>query len=86
MAAQKINPKECPYYLNEFFTYQRVVKLKAERTLESYYIDLRLFLRYLKLTKTDIPPETAMEDIIISDVPLELVKNFTKLDVLNYLS
>ncbi len=86
MASQKINPKECPYYLNDFFTYQRVVKLKAERTLESYYIDLRLFLRYLKLTKTDIPPETPFENIIISDVPLELVKNFTKLDVLNYLS
>ena len=86
MAAQKINPKECPYYLNEFFTYQRVVKLKAERTLESYYIDLRLFLRYVKLTKGNIDPETPLNDITISDIPLELVKNFTKLDVLNYLS
>ncbi len=86
MAAQKINPKECPYYLNEFFTYQRVVMLKAERTLESYYIDLRLFLRYVKLTKGDIKSDTPLKDITISDVPLEFVKNFTKLDVLNYLS
>lgn len=86
MALQKINPKECPHYLNEFFTYQRVVKLKAERTLESYYIDLRLFLRYVKLTKGNIDPSTPINEIIISDIPLELVKNFTKLDVLNYLS
>lgn len=86
MASQKINPKECPRYLNEFFTYQRVVKIKAERTLESYYIDLRLFLRYVKLTKGDIDPKTPINQITISDVPLELVCNFTKLDILNYLS
>ena len=86
MASQKINPKECPRYLNEFFTYQRVVKIKAERTLESYYIDLRLFLRYVKLTKGDIDPKTPINQITISDVPLELVRDFTKLDILNYLS
>jgi len=85
MAQQKINPKECPHYLNEFFTYQRVVKLKAERTLESYYIDLRLFLRYVKLTKGNINPDIPINEIIISDIPLEMIKNFTKLDVLNYL-
>lgn len=86
MASQKIVPKECPQYLNEFFTYQRVVKIKAERTLESYYIDLRLFLRYVKLTKGAADPQTPINEITISDVPLELVKNITKLDVLNYLS
>ena len=71
MASQKINPKECPRYLNEFFTFQRVVKIKAERTLESYYIDLRLFLRYVKLTKGEVRPDTPMNDITISDVPIQ---------------
>ncbi len=86
MASLKINPKECPQYLNEFFTFQRVVKIKSERTLESYYIDLRLFLRYVKLTKGGVSDKTPMEDITISDVPLEWVKTFSKLDILNYLS
>ena len=86
MSTNKIDPKECPYYLNEFFTYQRVVMLKAERTLESYYIDLRLFLRYVKLTKGNIDSQTPINSITISDVPLDLVKGFTKLDILNYLS
>ena len=86
MASQKINPKECPRYLNEFFTFQRVVKIKAERTLESYYIDLRIFLRYVKLTKGEVSPGTPMNDITISDVPLEWVRDFSKLDILNYLS
>lgn len=86
MAPQKINPKECPRYLNEFFTFQRVVKIKSERTLESYYIDLRIFLRYVKLTKGNVRPDTPMRDIVISDVPIEWVRDFSKLDILNYLS
>ncbi|MDE6596509.1 MAG: tyrosine recombinase XerC [Oscillospiraceae bacterium] len=86
MAAQKINPKECPHYLNEFFTYQRVVKIKAERTLESYYIDLRLFLRYVKIIKGDADPKTPLNNISILDVPIEYVRDFSRLDVLNYLS
>ncbi|MDE6762070.1 MAG: tyrosine-type recombinase/integrase [Oscillospiraceae bacterium] len=86
MASQKINPKECPRYLNEFFTFQRVVKIKSERTLESYYIDLRIFLRYVKLTKGEIRPDTPMRDITISDIPIEWVRDFSKLDILNYLS
>lgn len=86
MASQKINPKECPQYLNEFFTFQRVVKIKSERTLESYYIDLRIFLRYVKKTMGGVSPDTPMKDISISDVPLEWVRDFSKLDILNYLS
>lgn len=86
MASQKINPKECPQYLNEFFTFQRVVKIKSERTLESYYIDLRIFLRYVKLTKGNIRADMPMRDITISDIPLEWVRDFSKLDILNYLS
>lgn len=84
--SQKINPKECPQYLNEFFTYQRVVKIKAEKTLESYYIDLRLFLRYVKLVRNGEDPRASMRDMSISDVPLDYIRDFSKLDILNYLS
>lgn len=81
-----INPAECPYYLNDFFTYQRVVRLKSERTIESYYVDLRLFLRYLKVKHGVIPQDTAFKFIDIADVPLEYIKSFTKLDTLQYLN
>lgn len=81
-----INPAECPYYLNDFFTYQRVVRLKSERTIESYYVDLRLFLRYLKVKHGVIPQDTPFKFIDIADVPLEYIKSFTKLDALQYLN
>ncbi len=81
-----INPAECPYYLNDFFTYQRVVRLKSERTIESYYVDLRLFLRYLKVKHGVVPQDTPFKFIDIADVPLEYIKSFTKLDALQYLN
>ena len=84
--AIKINPMECPDYLNQFFTYQRVVKIKGEKTLESYYIDLRMFLRYLKMTKANIDPKIPFNTITISDVPLEYISSFTKLEALQYLN
>lgn len=81
-----INPDECPYFLNDFFTYQRVVLLKSEKTIEAYYIDLRVFLRYLKVKKGVVPKDTPFKNIDISDIPIEYIKSLTKLDILQYLN
>lgn len=82
----KIDPNECPYFLNDYFTYQRVVKLKAEKTIEAYYTDLKLFLRYLKVKNGAVKADTPFRLIEIKDVPIEYIKNFTKLDTLQYLN
>lgn len=82
----KIDKNECPPFLNDFFTYQRVVCIKSERTCEAYYIDLRLFLRYLKMTKLNLPSDTPLESIEIKDISIDMLKSFTKLDALNYLN
>ncbi|MGN0553773.1 MAG: tyrosine recombinase XerC [Oscillospiraceae bacterium] len=82
----KIDPTECPYFLNEFFTYQRVVLLKSEKTIEAYHYDLRIFLRYLKVKKGVVEPDTPFSMISISDIPIEYIKSLTKLDILQYLN
>lgn len=84
--SSKINPKQCPDFLNDFLTHQRVVKNRAERTIESYFVDLRLFLRYLKIYYEMVPPDTHMEDITISDIDIELVTKVTSNDIYHYLS
>lgn len=82
----KIDPSECPYFLNEFFTYQRVVLLKSEKTIEAYHYDLRIFLRYLKVKKGVVEPDTPFNMISISDIPIEYIKSLTRLDILQYLN
>lgn len=68
---------DCPEYLEQFLTYLKVIQVRAERTEEAYYIDLRTFLRYLKVQNGLCDPALEWGDITIKDVPFELVKKFT---------
>ncbi|MGN0642850.1 MAG: tyrosine recombinase XerC [Huintestinicola sp.] len=72
--------KDCPPYLKEYIFYMRVIKNRSEKTIESYYIDLRLFLRYLKENFMKAEGET------IADVPFEIVAGITLADVYEYLN
>ena len=68
---------DCPDYLAQFLTYLKVIQVRAERTEEAYYIDLRTFLRYLKQQNGLCDPGLEWGDIKIADTPFELVKKFT---------
>ncbi|MBR6045786.1 MAG: tyrosine recombinase XerC [Ruminococcus sp.] len=76
---------DCPYYLEQFLTNMRIIRNRADRTEEAYYIDLRTFLRYLKLKHRDVPDGTDWSTITIADVPLEYVESFTLNDAHVYL-
>lgn len=79
---------DCPQYLSEYLSYVRTIKNHTERTQEAYYIDLRVFLRYLKI-KHHIADETDFDSIKIADVPFSYIQEFTLNDAyayMNYLS
>ena len=76
---------DCPQYLEDFLTYMKVIQDRAERTEEAYYIDLRTFLRYLKLKNRLCDPAVEWGDIKIGDVPFELVQRFTLNEAHQYL-
>ena len=76
---------DCPYYVSDFLTYITVVKDRAERTEEAYYIDIRTFLRYLKIKHKLVEPGTLWGEISIGDTPLELLETFTLNDAYVYL-
>lgn len=80
---------DCPYYLRDFLTYLSVVKGRTARTVDSYYSDLSIFLRYIKLRNNLVDPNTPFTEIDFSDVPLSLLESFSVLgayEYLNYLS
>ncbi len=76
---------DCPYYLTDFLTNIKIVRDRADRTEEAYYIDLRTFLRYLKIKHRDVPADTEWNEITIADVPIEYVESFTLNDAYVYL-
>lgn len=73
--------KDCPPYLREYIFYLRVIKNRSEKTIESYYIDIRQFLRYIKENIISAP-----NCDIIADVPFEAVCSITLTDVYEYLN
>ena len=77
---------ECPDYLREFLTYIKVIKDRGDRTEEAYFLDIRCFLRYLKIQHGDEPKDSEWEKINVKNVPLEYLKSFTLMDAYNYMS
>lgn len=76
---------DAPPYIEEFLDYMRVIKGRSEKTIESYYRDLRMFLRYIRLTTEDLPKDTKLDDIPIDTLPFERIKNVTTKQITAFL-
>lgn len=76
---------DCPYYLADFLTNLKVIKDRSDRTEEAYYIDIRTFLRYLKVKHKAVSNDCEWTDITISDVPIEWLETFSLNDAYVYL-
>ncbi|WP_024859107.1 tyrosine-type recombinase/integrase [Ruminococcus albus] len=76
---------DCPYYLEDFLINLSVIKNRGDLTSSEYYLDIRTFLRYLKVKNKMVPAETKFNDITISDVPIEMIENFTEKDAYLYM-
>ena len=81
-----INYRDCPQLLRDFMTYHETIKGQSPRTINEYFLDLRMFLRFIKLMRNDMPITTSLEDIPIRDIDLEFVRNITTSDVFDFLS
>ncbi len=80
-----IDRSETPYYLNDFLTYTKVIKIRSDRTVEAYYNDIKLFLKYLKRLRTNMPADTKLESVSIKDIPIDMLKDITLSDIYEFL-
>ena len=77
---------DCPTILRDFLTYHETIKGQSAKTISEYYLDLRMFLRFIKLMREDMPLNTQLEDIDIRDVDLDFVRAITTSDIFEFLS
>lgn len=77
---------DCPQVLREFLSYHETIKGQSQKTVAEYYLDLRMFLRFMKLMKGEMPYDTPLEDISIKDIDLEFIKSITITDIFDFLS
>ena len=81
-----IKYSDCPQILRDFLTYHENIKGQSLRTISEYYLDLRMFLRFIKLMRQDMPINTPLEDIDIKSVDITFISRITTSDVFDFLS
>jgi len=77
---------DCPLILRDFLTYHETIKGQSPRTIGEYYLDLRMFFRFIKLMRNDMPIHTRLEDIDIKDIDLDLIRSITTSEIFDFLS
>lgn len=77
---------DCPQILRDFLTYHENIKGQSPRTISEYYLDLRMFFRFIKLMRNDMPVRSNIEDIDIRDIDLEFIRTINTSDVFDFLS
>lgn len=77
---------DCPQILRDFLNYHETIKGQSQLTLSEYHLDLRMFLRFIKLMRCDMPIQTQLEDIPITDIDINFIQRITTSDVFDFLS
>ena len=77
---------DCPQVLREFLSYHETIKGQSQRTISEYYLDLRMFLRFMRLVKDEMPYNTPLDSISIKSLDIEFIKIITITDIFDFLS
>jgi site-specific recombinase XerD len=77
---------EAPDIVRRFLTYIEAIKGKSAKTAREYYLDLRLFLRYMKKLRGLEPWDKPFEEVSIADVDEAFVAKITLNDIYDFLN
>ena len=77
---------ESPEIIKMFLTYHENIKGHSRKTVDEYFLDLRTFFRYLKISKHIVPKGTPLDSISIMDIDLDFVKSVNLSDVYDFLA
>ena len=77
---------DCPQILRDFLIYHETIKGQSPKTISEYYLDLRMFLRFVRLMRNDMPIKTCLDDIPIKDIDVSFLRDIKTSDVFDFLS
>ena len=77
--------QELPEALKGYFRYINTVRNLSKLTIDEYYLDLRTFLRFLKVQRNLVSKDLDFDEISIDDCGMELIKTVRYSDLLDFL-
>ena len=78
--------QEAPELVRNFLQYHETIKNHSVQTVDAYYLDLRLFLRYIKWSHELVDRDTPFDEIPIRDIDLSFIRAIPKADIYDFLS
>ena len=81
-----VHYSDCPQLLRDFLTYHENIKGHSSKTIQEYYLDLRMFLRFIVLMKQEMPYDTPLDSIVIKQIDLSFLESISTSDVFDFLS
>ena len=76
---------DCPPLLHQFLNYMLAIRNRSKRTVNALYIDLRVFLRFLKMERGLAEKTNDPNSIRIGDLPAEVICSATRSDIYEFL-
>ena len=73
-----------PQIIQDYIVYLTTVKNRSQKTVKEYYLDIRMFFRFVKLNR-GLVPEQSLEDIEIYDVDVAFLRSIQLRDAHNFL-
>lgn len=77
---------EAPEPIRDFLNYHEVILGHSRKTVDEYYLDLRTFLRFLKIRRGLFPEGTPLEEIPLDGVDLDFLAALTKAELYDYMT
>ena len=77
---------DCPLILRDFLIYHETIKGQSPLTISEYYLDLRMFLRFMMLMRNDMPIHTKLDDIDIKNIDISFIQQITTSEIFDFLS
>lgn len=83
---KNINEYELPPLLRDFLSYMQTIKGKSVNTVQVYFYDLRVFLRFMKLHRNLVDKKTEFADIQITDIDVPFIQTVTLSDLYAFMA
>ena len=77
---------DAPQVLRDFLTYHETICGHSKATVDQYYLDLRMFLRFLKLERGLVSRTAELDEISIHDIDVAFLRAVTLTEVYNFLA
>ena len=76
---------DAPGFLKDFITYTEAIKGKSQSTVMEYYLDIRTFLRFMKVSR-GLASYEEFDSISIQDISVSFIRDITLHDLYEYLA